>query len=52
MIEYTYLLNADNFYLCNMTDLKRTTFKTLKDDDKKTDNRGKLEDVQDDGRGH
>lgn len=36
MIEYTYLLNADNFYLCNMTDLKRTTFKTLKDDDKKT----------------
>lgn len=36
MPKYTYLLNADNFYLCHMTDLKRTTFKTLKDDDKKT----------------
>ena len=32
MNEYTHFLNADNFYLCSMTDLKRTTFKKLIDD--------------------
>jgi len=36
MTEYTHWLNADNFYMCSMTDLKRTTFKKLKDEHKKT----------------
>lgn len=35
MNEYTHFLNDDNFYLCFMSDLKRTTFKSLKDDNKK-----------------
>lgn len=36
MNEYKYLLNADNFYMCFMTDLKTTTFKKLKDEHKRT----------------
>jgi hypothetical protein len=36
MNEYKYLLNADNFYMSSMTDLKTTTFKKLKDEHKRT----------------
>ena len=36
MIEYTYLLNNDNFYICLVSDLKKTTLKSLKDENKKT----------------
>lgn len=36
MTEYTYLLNDENFYTCKMSDLRTTTFKRLKDIDKKT----------------
>lgn len=36
MTEYTYLLNEENFYTCNMSDLRTTTFKRLKDVTKKS----------------
>ena len=35
MIEYNYLVNNDDFYLCYMSNLKTTTIRTLHDDNKK-----------------